>query len=252
MKVSLISPERNEKGCLEELAERVSAVMQKRFGAGQWEYIIVDDASDDGSDEKLRQLAKKYPNLRPFFHAQRKGQTGCFQTGFDAAKGDFVITMDADLQHSPEDLPLFFEKIGQGFELVNANRKKKQHPFLIKLASKAYNALMRIFFNCPVADAASNFTAIKASYVKSLHLVDNDHRYIIPIVMKRGLRKIAEVEVMLKGRKAGKSKYSAMPKYARGFPELFAAFLRISSGRYDFPNEKAVAKRGKEKKPVNR
>lgn len=241
MKVSLISPERNEKGCLGELVERVNAVMPKHFASGQWEHIIVDDASTDGSDESLRQLAKRHVNLKPCFHSERKGQTGCFQTGFDAAKGDFVITMDSDLQLFPEDLPLFFEKIAQGFELVNAIRKKRRHSFVIRLASRAYNGLMWLFFRCPVSDAASNFTAIKASYVKGLELVDNDHRYIIPIVMKRGLKKIAEVEVRHRARETGKSNYSALPKYIRGFPEIAVAWRRIRSGRYgNYKKGKAV------------
>jgi glycosyltransferase involved in cell wall biosynthesis len=235
MKVSIVSPERNEKDCLEELVERVSAVMSAHFRAGDWEYIVVDDASTDGSDELLERLAKKNPNLRPCFHGERRGQTGCFKTGFDAAKGDYAITMDADLQLFPEDLPLFFEKIEQGFELVNAIRVGRKHPLPMKVASRLYNFLMWLFFRCPVSDAASNFTAIKTGYVKGLYLTDNDHRYIIAIVMSRGLKKIAEVGVRHNARKSGKSKYSAMPKYVRGFPEIFRAYGRIRSGRYAKP-----------------
>jgi glycosyltransferase involved in cell wall biosynthesis len=231
MKLSLVSPERNEKAALDELVSRVNAVMSKRFKQSEWEYIIVDDASTDGSDARLQELSKKYKNLRPVFHRERKGQTGCFQTGFEAAKGDFVITMDADLQVLPEDLPLFFDKIDQGYELINAIRENRQHPFWMRFASRCYNILMLLFFNCPVFDACSNFTAIKSSYLKGIHLVDNDHRYLIPIMQKRGVKKIGEVVARHHKRPAGKSKYKALPKYLKGFFELLFAFFRIKFGK---------------------
>jgi len=232
MKISLISPERNEKDILEELVKRVERVMSKRFKANEWEYIIVDDASDDGSAEKLKELAKSCKNLRPVLHRERKFQTGCFQTGFENAKGDYVITMDSDLQVLPEDLPLFFDKIGQGYELVNAIRENRQHPFWMKLASRCYNILMLLFFDCPVFDAASNYTAIKRSYVKNLKLHHNDHRYLIPILQTKGLKRIGEVVVRHEKRSRGKSKYSALPKYLKGFPEIFWAFVRIKGKKY--------------------
>lgn len=232
MKISLISPERNEKDILDELLTRVTKVMSKHFKDNEWEYILVDDASDDGSAEKVLKLAKKYRNLNPIFHKERKFQTGCFQSGFRKASGDFVIVMDSDLQVLPEDLPLFFDKIKQGFNLVNAIRENRQHPFWMKLASRCYNILMLLFFDCPVFDAASNYTAIKRSYVKNIKLFHNDHRYLIPILQTKGLKKIGEVVVRHEKRSHGKSKYNALPKYLKGFPELIMAFVRIKMHKY--------------------
>ncbi len=230
MKISLVSPERNEKAVLPELLCRVNAVMAKHFKQNEWEYIIVDDASTDGSSETLLQLAKRYKNLKPVFHGERKGQTGCFQSGFEAAKGEYAITMDADLQVLPEDLPLFFAKIREGYELVNGIRENRQHPFLVRLASRGYNLLMLLIFNCPVLDAASNYTAIKSVYLKNLRLVDNDHRYLIPILQKRGLLKIGEAVVRHQRRAKGRSNYVAWKKYIKGIPEIFLAYIRIRFG----------------------
>jgi len=167
-----------------------------------------------------------------FSHDTRSGQTGCFQTGFNKALGENVITIDSDLQVFPEDIPLLINRMQEGYELVNAIRNKRKHHPLIVISSKTYNVLMKIFFNCPVKDAASNYTAIKTEFVKNIKLVDNDHRYLIPIVQRRGLSKISEVEVRHAERKKGKAKYG-VSKAITGFPELVKAWLRIRKGFYD-------------------
>jgi len=103
----------------------------------------------------------------------------------------------------------------------------------MKFASRVYNTLMLVFFNSPVFDAASNFTSVRSNFVKDLRLRDNDHRYLIPIAQRKGAKKIGEVVVRHQIRKGGKSKYKALPKYIKGTPEIFLAWLRIRSGRYD-------------------
>ena len=190
----------------------------------------MNDNSTDNSLRVLYELKKKHTNLIVAKHKERKGQTGCFKTGFSHARGEYTIVFDSDLQLYPEDLPLFFEKINQGYDVVNAIRENRQHPFWIKLASRIYNVLMLVLFNCPVLDAASNFTAMRTEYVKDVNLINNDHRYLIPILQLHGAKKIGEVVVRHKRRLSGKSKYSALTKYIKGVPELFISYLRIKSG----------------------
>jgi glycosyltransferase involved in cell wall biosynthesis len=231
VKITILIPTRNEYGTLQELTSRINRVMSLKYKS-DWELLLVDDSSTDKSVEKIKDLQKKYKNLRLLRHDKCKGQTGCFQTGFQNAKGKIIVTMDGDLQVLPEDIPKFLDKMELGYDLVNGIRENRQHPFWMKLASRIYNIFMLLFFNSPVFDAASNFTAIKSDFVKGIKLVDNDHRYIVPIVMQRGAKRIGEVIVVHKGRKSGKSKYTALPKYIKGFFEIFMAWLRIKRNTY--------------------
>lgn len=232
-KISVITPIKNEQSSVKELTERVIKVMNSNYGSN-WEFILVNDASTDNSRAIIEKLLRKYKNLVSFNHKKSRGQTGCFKTGFDNATGDIVITMDGDLQVLPESIPRFVEKVKLGDDVVNGIRENRDHPFLIRLASRIYNVLMLIFFNSPVMDNASNFTAFRARYIKNLPLKDNDHRYIIPIMMRRGVKRFGETIIEHKRRSNGKSKYKTLPKYIKGFPEIFFAFSRIRSGRYDF------------------
>ena len=232
VKVSVLSPIYNEEGVIEELVERVTSTMKKCCG-DDWEYLLVDDASTDRSVEIMERAAKKNRNLKVIKRKKSGGQTGAFKSGFDNAKGDIVITIDGDLEVSPEDLPLFVEKMNKGYDLVNGIRENNQHPFWVKFASRTYNLLMLVFFNSPVMDNASNYTAIRTKFVKGVKLIDNDHRYIIPILLRNGLKRMGEVIVQHNIRKTGKSKYTALPKYIKGFPELLVAWFRINFGKYD-------------------
>lgn len=230
--ISILSPIKNEENVLQELVNRVTKVMNKNYGS-KWELILVNDASNDNSEKIMKQLLKKNKNLVIFNHEKSRGQTGCFKTGFDNAKGDIIVTIDGDLQLLPEDIPKFIDKVNNGYDVVNAIREHRKHPFWIKLASRIYNILMLILFDSPVMDAASNFTAFRAKFVKNLPLRNNDHRYIIPIAMRRGAKKIGEIIVEHKTRQSGKSKYSALPKYLKGLPEIIINWFRIKMGFYD-------------------
>jgi len=232
VKVSVLSPIHNEEKAIEELVERVTSAMRKCCG-NDWEYLLVDDASKDKSLEMMERIAKKNKNLKVVKRKIQGGQTGGFKSGFDKARGDIIITIDGDLEVLPEDLPLFVEKMNKGYDLVNGIRENNQHPFWMKLVSRIYNILMLIFFNNSVLDSASNFTAFKAKFVKGLKLKGNDHRYIVPIAVMRGANKIGEVVVRHKRRFSGKSKYKPLPKYIKGFPELFITWLRIKRGCYN-------------------
>ena len=231
VKISVLSPIRNEEDVVEELITRVSKTMRKHYGKN-WEFLLIDDASEDRSAEIILGCAEKNKNLVLIRHKSSRGQTGCFRTGFNHAKGDIIVTLDGDLQVMPEDIPPFVSKIEEGFDVVNAIRENRIHPFWIKFASRIYNVLMLLLFESPVMDAASNFTAFRAKFVRKLPLCDNDHRYMIPITKERGAKVFGELIITHKGRSSGKSKYKALPKYIKGFPEIFFAWMRIKTGYY--------------------
>ncbi|MGD0089364.1 MAG: hypothetical protein ABSE73_05530, partial [Planctomycetota bacterium] len=120
-------------------------------------------------------------------------------------------------------------------DLCNAIRTKRRHAGALIAISKLGNLLIRLLLTCPVSDAASNFTALRSSFVKDLTLLENDHRYLIPILVRRGLdpRRVGEVPTRHEARKHGSSKYSALRKAMTGFPELLRCKKRIKTGFYD-------------------
>lgn len=229
--ISLIAPIHNEEDNIEELSQRAEEVLDELVGSDGWEFLLVNDASTDHSAGMLNRISSRRSNFRIFHHDRVLGQTGGFKTGFDHARGRISITIDGDLQLFPEDIPLLYNKLQEGYELVNAIRSGRRHHLTIVLSSRIYNLLMRIFFRCPVSDAASNFTAVVTERVRGLRLTHNDHRYLIPILQSRGLTRISEIPVRHAPRLRGSSKYS-ITKALTGFPELLYAWWRVRSGYY--------------------
>ena len=225
----MVTPIHNESSNIPELVERIEKTMTawcaEKTGRG-WEHLACDDHSSDGSLELLKKLAEKHPHLKPVQNPKRSGQTGGFETGFRHATGDVIVTMDADLQNQPEDIPVLLNPIDEGrLDLVNAIRTRRQHAGSLIAISKLGNVLIRWLMVCPVSDAASNFTALKSSYAKDLTLVENDHRYVIPIFVHRGMdpKRIGEASTRHEARKHGSSKYSALRKAFTGFRNCCAA-----------------------------
>ncbi|MBW2974415.1 glycosyltransferase family 2 protein [Candidatus Woesearchaeota archaeon] len=232
IKYTILSPIYNEEGAIRELIERVNKTMNA-YSKGKWEYLLIDDVSTDKSCKIMEELSKKYKPLRILRHKKQKGQAGCFATGFREAKGEIIVTLDGDLQVMPEDIPLFLNKTKEGYDLVNGIRENRKHPFWIKLASRIYNIFMLVFFDSPVMDSASNFTAVKTKFIKGVRLRGNDHRYIVPIAMRNGAKKIGEIIIKHNTRNSGKSKYKALSKYIRGGPEIIFAWIRFRMGYFN-------------------
>ncbi|GMV79478.1 MAG: hypothetical protein AMXMBFR7_06620 [Planctomycetota bacterium] len=238
-KVSVLTPIHNEAGNIPELVERICATMEAwraEQPAREWEHLACDDHSTDGSLELLQHLSARYPRLRALRNPVRGGQTGGFQTGFRHATGDTIVTMDADLQNYPEDIPKLLAPLEAGrLDLTNAIRMRRQHAAGLVAISRLGNWLIRMLMTCPVQDAASNFTALPAILAQGLELRENDHRYVIPILVRRGLdpRRIGDVETRHAPRKHGASKYRALRKAWSGFPELLRCRKRLKAGFYD-------------------
>ncbi len=227
IKVSVVAPAYNESGNLPEFVRRTEATLSKAVGNSGWELLVIDDCSRDNTAEVLGSLKKKYPNLRPINHTKNRGQTGCFDTGFKAARGKIIITMDSDLEVYPEDLPMFIKKMDDGADITNGIRTNRKHTFAINFASRIYNILMFLLFKSQVYDAASNYTSFKAEFVKGINLKHNDHRYIIPIAQRRGAKEIDEAIIRHDFRKSGISKYKAINKFISGLFEIIYAWFRI-------------------------
>jgi glycosyltransferase involved in cell wall biosynthesis len=228
MFVSVISPVHNEEACLEELVARVGATLAAMPLRG-WEHLLVDDASTDQSPQILRRLARVDPeHVRVFRHARRQGQGGAQRTGFFFARGEVFVTLDADLQLFPEDLPLVLRPVlEQGCDIVAT---RVQGPR--SLVSRLGNLFMKLLLQSPVRDASTKFMALKADFVRGMPMVGNDQRYVLAIAQSRGARRVTEVEVRYQPRRHGVSKYSLWKKVFQGIPEMLAVRSRIARGFY--------------------
>jgi len=239
MKVSVVTPIHNEFANIPELVARIEKTMEAWRSAHpgrDWEHLACDDHSTDGSLQLLKTLVARHPRLRPVLNRMRSGQTGGFQTGFDHAGGNVIVTMDADLQNLPEEIPLLIAPLEEGrLDLCNAIRTKRQHSGWLIAISKLGNVLIQWLMVCPVSDAASNFTALRASFTRDLKLIENDHRYLIPILVRRGMdpQRVGEISTRHEGRRHGASKYGALRKAFTGLPELLRCKKRLEAGFYD-------------------
>jgi len=229
--VSIICPFHNEEDNLKELVERTIRTLTNFCNMNEVELIMVDDGSTDTSSVVMSELLKRYNSIKLITHGQKIGQAAALSSGFNSANGDIIITMDSDLQVFPEDLPIFLNKMKEGYDVVNGIRIDREELLFLKLSSKLFSFFISIFLRTPIKDAASNFTAIKKEFIKNLKLVMNDHRYIVPIVKKRGAVRIAEVKVRHIKRRKGKSKYR-LSKVILAVPEFFSFYLRFKRGYY--------------------
>ncbi len=237
--VSLLLPMHNEAACIPELIERSVRTLdlwqKERPAARRFEILAVDDASDDGSRDVLAALAADDGRLRPIFLEHRSGQCGAFAAGFAAAEGDITVTMDADLQCFPEDIPFLVEPLESGlYDVCNAIRSRRRHAPGARFVSSLGLVLLRLMVQCPVQDPGSNFTAVRTHLVRGLPLLRNDHRYLIPILLRGGLekRRVGELPLRHTSRTTGRSKYNTFRKALSGLPEILALKSRLRSGFY--------------------
>lgn len=206
MLVSIVAPVYNEAATLGEFAARLVAAtgtLERRY---QFEFILVDDGSTDSTLELAKGLIDVEPRLRVVELRRNFGQTAALQAGLSAARGDLVISMDSDLQHFPEDLPLFLNKIEEGYDLVCGWRHDRQEGVLRRWPSRAANLLIRLISGLRVHDVGTTFRAYRADLVHELQLVGEQHRFVPVLAALIGAR-VTEVKIQNIERPAGQSNY---------------------------------------------
>jgi glycosyltransferase involved in cell wall biosynthesis len=219
MQVSVVIPLFNEADSLPELMAWIHRVMQSNNLS--YEVIMVDDGSDDNSWETISNLRNEFPNLNGIKFQRNYGKSAALNEGFKAAQGDIVITMDADLQDSPEEIPEFVEMINkQGYHLVSGWKKKRyDNTFTKNIPSKIYNAVARKSSGIQLHDFNCGIKAYQLKVVKSIEVFGEMHRYI-PILAKwAGFKKIGEKVVVHQARKYGTTKFG-WERFVNGFLDL--------------------------------
>ena len=220
MDVSIVIPLLNEEESLPELVHWISKVV-KPLG-WQYEVILVDDGSTDGSWSVIEDLSKTNPEVRGIKFTRNYGKSAGLQKGFEAATGSVVVTMDADLQDSPEELPELYRMITQdGYDLVSGWKKKRYDPISKTIPTKLYNATVRWISGIKLHDFNCGLKAYKKEVVKSVQVYGEMHRYIPVMAKWAGYDKIGEKVVQHQARKYGSTKFG-LERFIRGPLDLIS------------------------------
>jgi len=202
--VSVIVPALNEFETLRELFSRVKTVMQSLNRP--FEFIVIDDGSIDNTFNLLKEMSCKNSEIAVVRHYRNHGKSLSLMQGFDIARGDVAITMDADLQDLPEDIPLFLEKIEQGYDMVNGWRVRRKDSSVKRIVSRVFNLITSLFLKCNLHDINCGFKAMRRDIYQRLDLRGDLHRLIPAIAISYGFR-VTEVPVHHDDRKFGNSRY---------------------------------------------
>lgn len=216
-KISLVAPAYNEVGNLPEFIKKSVSALKKI--TPDFEIIIIDDGSTDGSFELLKKIKQSTAELKAIRLRRRSGQTAALIAGFNQAKGEIVVVLDADLQQDPDDIKKLITPIlNREADVVSGHRQKRKHSLFIKLIAWIERIFNRLFLRIKLYDTAVSPNAYKKETLTDLNLYGEMHRFLVPILSWRGWR-IAEVPVAHYPRKSGQSKYKAT-KAIGGFLDL--------------------------------
>ena len=204
--VSVVLPVLNEAATLPELMRRLVAVAQSLDSRYAFEFILVDDDSSDETVTIAEQLRAVDPRISVISLRRNYGQTAALQVGFEHSRGAIVISMDSDLQHFPEDIPQFLQKIEEGFDVVCGWRAERQEGVNRRWPSAAANWLLRQLTGLAVHDIGTTFRAYRGDIVRQLRLLGEHHRFI-PVLAKNVGARLTEVRIQNIDRPAGTSNY---------------------------------------------
>ena len=219
MQISVVIPLFNEAESLPELMQWIDRVMQTHNYS--YEVIMVDDGSKDNSWNTIQTLRASYPSLKGIKFQRNYGKSAALNEGFKMAQGDIVVTMDADLQDSPDEIPEFYDMITkEGYHLVSGWKKKRyDNTFTKNIPSKIYNAVARKSSGIVLHDFNCGIKAYQLKVIKSIEVFGEMHRYI-PILAKwAGFSKIGEKVVVHQARKYGTTKFG-WERFVNGFLDL--------------------------------
>lgn len=219
--LSLIVPMYNEEESIRLLYEKVIESVAERYS---YEIIFIDDGSMDASVEKVKELIAEDKNVHLIVFRRNFGKAAALQAGFRNSTGEIIITMDADLQDDPKEIPRFVEKLEEGYDLVSGWKKKRRDPLEKRLPSKLFNKVTSHLSGVHLHDFNCGFKAYRREVVENLDVYGELHRYIPVLAYRKGFR-ITEIEVEHHAREFGKSKYG-FERYLRGlFDSMTVAFL---------------------------
>jgi glycosyltransferase involved in cell wall biosynthesis len=229
MNISVVIPLFNEEESLPELVAWVERVMQENQFS--YEVLFVDDGSRDGSWKIIEGLSLKNPNLKGIKFRRNYGKAAALNVGFANASGEVVITMDADMQDSPDEIPGLYEMVkAGGFDLVSGWKKKRYDPLSKTIPTKFYNWTTRRMSGIKLHDFNCGLKAYRNDVVKSIEVYGEMHRYIPVIAKWAGFNRIGEKVVVHRKRKYGKTKYG-LDRFLKGYLDLLTINFTARFGK---------------------
>ena len=227
--ISVVVPLYNEAESLPELVAWIDRVAE---GHGlSYEAILVDDGSSDASWEEVERLKTRYPALRGIRFARNYGKSAALYCGFAAAAGEVVVTMDADLQDSPDEIPELRRMIlEEGYDLVSGWKRKRHDPVGKRWPSKFFNWTARAATGIRLHDFNCGLKAYRSKVVKSIEVYGEMHRFIPVLARQAGFRHIGEKVVDHHARKYGRSKFD-MERMVKGYLDLITVLFMSHFGR---------------------
>ena len=217
-KISIVIPVYNEEGNIKPLIAELWEVLHAL--GKSYEIIFVDDGSRDRSFEILKAAASQDPQIRIIRFNKNSGQTAAFDAGFKAAQGDVVVTMDADLQNDPHDIPRLVEKIEE-FDIVCGWRHQRRDPWIKIVSSKIANFVRNKLSEEEIVDTGCSLKAYKRECLQRLKLFNGLHRFLPTLAKMEGCT-VTQVKVNHRPRRFGLTKYSISNRMVRAFADLLA------------------------------
>jgi glycosyltransferase involved in cell wall biosynthesis len=223
--ISVVVPLLNEEHSLDALYHQLQAVLDARDEP--WEVVFVDDGSTDGSLGVLTRLHDETTNVVVVHLRRNFGKAAALQAGFLEARGDVIVTLDADLQDDPSEIPQLLAKLDEGFDLVSGWKARRNDPWTRRLLSRVFNWATAVVSGVRLHDVNCGLKAYKAEVLRGMRLYGELHRFIPILASYRGFR-VAEIPVNHRAREHGKSRYG-LSRYLRGFFDLLSVTFM---GRY--------------------
>jgi glycosyltransferase involved in cell wall biosynthesis len=226
IEISVVVPVYNEE---ENLPLLIGKIVEVFKGIGSpYEMIFVDDGSSDGSLKVLKEMVSRHPHLRVIKFKENRGLSTALLAGMREARGERIVTLDADLQNDPEDIPKLLGHLDQ-YDMATGWRQKREDPWLKKISSRMANAVRNCLSDEEIKDSACTLRAFKRECVQNIPVFNGMHRFLSTLVKMEGYR-ILEVPVIHHPRKFGKSKYNIRNRMLRAFVDLLA--VRWMKGRH--------------------
>jgi dolichol-phosphate mannosyltransferase len=218
-RISVVVPVFDEEPNLAPLVAEIGAV----FAGLDYELLVVDDGSRDGTAATLARLAAAEPRLRALRHDRNYGQSAALATGFAAARGELLVTLDGDLQNDPADAPRLLAELERGFDVVSGVRRRRQDSWVRRVSSRLANGVRRRVLDDGITDVGCSLKAYRTRVLKRLPPFHGMHRFLPALTRMEGAR-VTEMPVEHRPRRFGKSKYGIGNRLWRGIADLLGVW----------------------------
>ena len=220
--ISVLIPALNEEESIDELSKKLEAVLEKMKGF-RYEVLFIDDGSTDSTFSVMRRINQRNNRFKALRFRRNYGKSAALSVGFNRVKGDYVVTMDADLQDDPDEIPNLINKLMEGFDLVSGWKKKRRDPISKTIPSKIFNYFTSLVSGVHLHDHNCGLKGYKKSVVKNLEVYGEMHRYLPALANWEGFS-VTEIPVKHHARKYGKTKFG-MGRFIKGFLDLLTVIF---------------------------